>query len=51
MEYVVYLVRREAVQRSNWSRVRRLQPAQVGQQGQLSVLIAALVLPAMKMLQ
>ena len=41
----VYLVRGEAVQRSDWSRIRRLQLTQVGQQRQLSVLIGALVLP------
>lgn len=29
---LMYLIRGEAVQRSNWSRVRRLQLAQVGQQ-------------------
>lgn len=43
---IVYLVRRKAVERSNWSKVCRLELAQVGQQRQLSVLIAALVFPA-----
>lgn len=42
---IVYLVRRKAVERSNWSKVCRLELAQVGQQRQLSVLVAALVFP------
>lgn len=42
---VMYLVRYKAVQRSNWSRVRGLHLAQVGQQWQLSLLVAALVFP------
>lgn len=41
----MYLVWRKAVKRSNWSKVCRLELTQVGQQGQLSVLIAALVPP------
>lgn len=42
----MYLVWREAVERSNWAQVCRLELAQVGQQRQLSVLITALVFPA-----
>lgn len=41
----MYLVRRKAVERSNWSQVCRLELTQVGQQRQLSVLITALVFP------
>lgn len=41
----MYLVRYKAVQRSYWSRVRGLHLAQVGQQWQLSLLVAALVSP------
>lgn len=41
----IYLVWRKAVERSNWSQVCRLELTQVGQQRQLSVLVAALVFP------
>lgn len=45
LKAVLYLVRYKAVQRSYWSRVRGLHLAQVGQQRQLSLLVAALVSP------
>lgn len=42
---IMYLVWREAVERSNWSKLCRLELTQVGQQRQLPVLVAALVFP------
>lgn len=42
---LVYLVWCEAVQRSDWSRVRTLQLTQIGQERQISLLITTLVFP------